>query len=240
MNKLLIGTSGYDYPDWKGIFYPQDMKRDDFLSYYATQFNGLELNNTFYSVPTREKIASYIDRTEGKVSFCIKATKIFTHEIVKDWKYKAMYFCSAIVQLKEKGVLSSLLFQLPESFGYTSENRIYLANLLEYFKHFYPVVEFRNKDWVKESVFEGIKKLGASVVFCAMPRLIKTENGFESQFIGNMAYARLHPTYSLSQIRDFVPIIECVKEEKKNMQVYFNNTQDGLKGAIYLRNIVFS
>ena len=48
MSDLLIGTSGYDYPEWKGIFYPQDLKRKDFLSYYATQFNALELNNTFY------------------------------------------------------------------------------------------------------------------------------------------------------------------------------------------------
>ena len=49
MSDLLIGTSGYDYPEWKGVFYPKD-----FLSYYAIQFNALELNNTFYNMPTAE------------------------------------------------------------------------------------------------------------------------------------------------------------------------------------------
>ena len=58
MSDLLIGTSGYDYPEWKGVFYPEDLKRKDFLSYYATQFNALELNNTFYNMPTAERLYS--------------------------------------------------------------------------------------------------------------------------------------------------------------------------------------
>ena len=52
MSDLLIGTSGYDYPEWKGIFYPEDLKRKDFLIFYVTQFNTLELNNTFYDTLT--------------------------------------------------------------------------------------------------------------------------------------------------------------------------------------------
>lgn len=56
MSDLLIGTSGYDYPEWKGVFYPEDLKRKDFLSYYATQFNALELNNIFYDTLTFYKV----------------------------------------------------------------------------------------------------------------------------------------------------------------------------------------
>ena len=52
MSDLLIGTSGYDYPEWKGIIYSEDLKRKDFLIFYATQFNALELNNTFYDTLT--------------------------------------------------------------------------------------------------------------------------------------------------------------------------------------------
>ena len=65
MNNILIGTSGYDYPEWKGVFYPEDLKRKDFLSYYATQFNALELNNTFYSMPTAERLLSFYERSGG-------------------------------------------------------------------------------------------------------------------------------------------------------------------------------
>lgn len=65
-DNFLIGTSGYDYPEWKGVFYPDDLPRKQFLSYYASQFNALELNNTFYSMPTAERLQSLYQRTEGK------------------------------------------------------------------------------------------------------------------------------------------------------------------------------
>ena len=57
--QLYIGTSGYDYPEWKGEFYPQDLKRADFLAYYATIFNALELNFSFYGMPVPEKMLSF-------------------------------------------------------------------------------------------------------------------------------------------------------------------------------------
>ena len=55
MSDLLIGTSGYNYPEWKGVFYPADLNRRDFLSFYATQFNSLELNSTFYNMPDADR-----------------------------------------------------------------------------------------------------------------------------------------------------------------------------------------
>ena len=80
MEEILIGTSGYDYPEWKGVFYPQELKRADFLSYYATQFNALELNSTFYSMPTADRLYSFYQRSQGKVSFSIKANRMLTHD----------------------------------------------------------------------------------------------------------------------------------------------------------------
>ena len=85
MSDLLIGTSGYDYPEWKGVFYPEDLKRKDFLSYYATQFNALELNNTFYNMPTAERLLSFYERSEGRLNFSVKANRLLTHEIGADW-----------------------------------------------------------------------------------------------------------------------------------------------------------
>lgn len=93
---ILIGTFGYDYPEWKGVFYPKNLARKDFLSYYATKFNAVE-------------------------------------------------------PLQEKGVLSSVLFQLPQSFHYTRNNRFYLEALLKEFDGFPTVVEFRHVEWIKDS-----------------------------------------------------------------------------------------
>ena len=100
-SNILIGTSGYDYPEWKGVFYPQNLKRANFLSYYATQFNALELNNTFYNMPTAERLLSFYDRTQGQVQFSIKANRLLTHEISQLWQNAASDFIKAEVILRQ-------------------------------------------------------------------------------------------------------------------------------------------
>ena len=216
MSDLLIGTSGYDYPEWKGVFYPEDLKRKDFLSYYATQFNSLELNNTFYNMPTAERLLSFYERSEGKLRFSVKANRLLTHEIGAAWQVAAKDFKAALKPLNEKECLSAVLFQFPESFLYTNDNRIYLAKLIAEFDGFPVMIEFRHKEWIRESVFEGLEKRKAGIVFCDMPmcRLAQMSiisnyaNGAKRRipqlknlpdgtvmgtpFIGENAYIRLH------------------------------------------------
>lgn len=192
--QFLIGTSGYDYPEWKGIFYPQEIKRADFLSYYATQFNALELNFSFYGMPVPEKMMNFYTRTDGKVTFSVKANQLLTHKIDQNWKTYAESFKNAIIPLLEKNVLGTILFQFPESFHYVDENRIYLANLIRFFDGFPVVIEFRHKEWVRESVFNGLEKMDASLCFCDMPQLKNLPDGrlLSAPFIGKIAYIRLH------------------------------------------------
>ena len=194
MSDLLIGTSGYDYPEWKGVFYPENLKRKDFLIFYATQFNALELNNTFYNMPTAERLMSFYERSEGKLSFSVKANRFLTHEIGTDWQTVAKDFKEALKPLNEKERLSAVLFQLPESFHYTNDNRIYLAKLIAEFEGFPVMVEFRHKEWIRESVFEGLEKRKADIVFCDMPQLKNLPDGtvMGTPFIGENAYIRLH------------------------------------------------
>lgn len=201
--QFFIGTSGYDYPEWKGEFYPQDLKRADFLSFYAQHFNALELNFSFYGMPVPEKMLSFYDRTQGKINFSVKANQLLTHKIEQDWETHAQAFRAAINPLLEKNVLGALLFQFPESFHYTNDNRYYLAKLIQAFEGFPVVIEFRHKEWVRESVFAGLEKMKASLCFCDMPRLKNLPNNLMSSsegdsglcttpFIGELAYLRLH------------------------------------------------
>ena len=202
MAEILIGTSGYDYPEWKGVFYPPEIKRADFLSYYATQFNALELNNTFYNMPTTDRLVSFYERSEGRVQFSIKANRLLTHEVTGLWQNAADDFKAALNPLLEKGVLSAVLFQFPQSFHYINENRIYLAKLIASFECFPLVIEFRHREWIRESVFEGLVQRKASVAFCDMPQLKYLPNMpvgeclrndcIETTFIGPNAYIRLH------------------------------------------------
>ena len=194
MSDLLIGTSGYDYPEWKGVFYPEDLKRKNFFIFYATQFNALELNNTFYNMPTAGRLLSFYERSEGRLNFSVKANKLLTHEIGADWQVVAEDFKDALIPLSGKGVLSAVLFQLPESFHYTKDNRIYLAKLIAEFEGFPVMVEFRHKEWIRESVFEGLEKRKAGIVFCDMPQLKNLPDGtvMGTPFIGSNAYIRMH------------------------------------------------
>lgn len=193
-NEILIGTSGYDYPEWKGEFYPQDLKRKDFLQFYATQFNALEVNNTFYNMPTAERLLSFNDRSSGLLKFSIKANRLLTHEIDRNWQAAAAGFLSAVAPLAEKASLCAVLFQFPQSFHYTDENRIYLAKLISFFQGLPLVVEFRHVEWIRESVLQGLEQRGGSLCFCDMPQLKALPDGrtIKAPFVGPIAYIRLH------------------------------------------------
>lgn len=164
-----MGTSGYDYPEWKGVFYPADLKRKDFLPYYSTVFNALELNFSFYGLPTAERLLSFYERSEGRLAFSVKANRLLTHEISGGWKVVADDFKAALNPLLQKNCLCAVLFQFPQSFHYTDENRIYLARLISEFDGFPVMIEFRHREWIRQSVFAGLKERGASLVFCDMP-----------------------------------------------------------------------
>ena len=252
---LLLGTSGYDYPEWKGIFYPDDLKRKDFLSYYSTQFNALELNNTFYNMPTSERMLSFYDRSEGRLSFSVKANRLLTHEVGPDWGFQAKIFRDAVGPLLEKSSLCSVLFQFPQSFHYTPENRIYLAKLIDEFKSFPVVVEFRHEEWIKESVLAGLNDRGASIALCDMPDLKYLPKCVVPEALEGppspsspLFYLRLHGrnatawyadtttpngsarydyNYSDQELSQFVPVIQNVILTGKKPVVFFNNHPNG-------------
>lgn len=251
MSEILIGTSGYDYPEWKGIFYPSDLKRKDFLSYYATQFNALEINNTFYNMPDSNRLLNFYERSEGKLQFSIKANRLLTHEISSSWENNSTDFKNAVKILQEKNSLSSILFQFPQSFHYIPENRIYLSKLIQSFQGYPVVIEFRHKEWLKDSVFEGLNKLNASFSFCDMPELKDLPNNAmnvtdfsESQ---QVFYLRMHGrnftswysscnerynySYADEELSQFTPIIDSAKRRFHKVLVFFNNHPNG-SGAL--------
>ena len=204
MANLLIGTSGYDYPEWKGTFYPADLKRKDFLLYYSTVFNALEVNSTFYSMPTSERLISFWERSEGRIRFSIKANRLLTHDISPSWKNDAIDFKNAISPLQEKDVLSAVLFQFPQSFHYTVENRIYLAKLISEFDGFPTVIEFRHREWIKPSVFEGLNERGTGIVFCDMPMCRKAQTSIISNY-ANDAERRMPQLKNLPDGKTLLP-----------------------------------
>lgn len=264
MFPILIGTSGYDHPDLRGSFYPENLPRKDFLEYYSTQFNALEINSTFYGMPTGERIINFYNRSQGRLKFSIKLNRLMTHEIDRQWQNQAEIFKKALTPLLEKSALASVLIQFPESFDYTTENRQYLSALL---KALYPlpcVVEFRHRNWIRSSVFEGLSARQTGIVFCDMPQCaspFQNSEQLRTPFIGINAYIRMHGRnengwyaknspeeetkrydyeYSLEELVSFVPIIKTAQMEGRQVQLYFNNHPKGIgfKNALQLMDLL--
>lgn len=277
-NQILIGTSGYDYPEWRGAFYPETLRREDFLSWYATKFNAVELNFSFYRMPYAAQLSNMADRSGNKLLFSVKAHQSFTHQQfiqgtqqqfpIANWKDGAVAFSKAANPLLDKGLLASLLFQFPQSFHYTADNRRYLSDLLAQFKQFPLAVELRQSEWQRDSVRNGLLERGVLSVYTDEPTLphipqadktmLEEENtqGIYMRFHGrnadawyakstmaqkNNGSARYDYLYSTQELSDYVPVIHNKIEKGLKVQIYFNNHPKGsaAQNAQQLASMIF-
>jgi len=126
--KILVGTSGFSYKDWKGYFYPQKIKDAQMLPFYANYFPVVEINSTYYGIPDPRNMEAMVNKTEGKMEFVVKANQDITHnrEKVED---ALPAFKEALKPLQDHNVLGGVLLQFPYSFMHNQPNRDYIAML---------------------------------------------------------------------------------------------------------------
>jgi uncharacterized protein YecE (DUF72 family) len=245
MSTLYIGTSGYDYPEWVGPFYPEKIKQKDRLSYYAEHFNAIELNFSYYRMPTKNQIENMIQRSNGKLHFTIKANKQLTHEIDPNkWKDIAAEYRQSITPLLDAGLLLSVLLQFPETFIYntdsnTPDNRSHLAALITAFEGFPLVFEPRHRSWQKESVYAGLTQRQVAWCICDMPDL-KDLPTINPIITSPTAYLRFHGQnaknwyntnardrhdylYTDTELAAIIPTIKTLTATAQLVQIYFNN-----------------
>jgi len=240
MGELYIGTSGYDYPEWKGLFYPEKLARTKFLEYYATQFNSLELNGTYYRMPSAEQMKNMITRSGGKVKFSVKVFKDLTHALDKSQYQQLVFeFKKALDPLRNDNVLLCVLLQFPESFHYDKQERFYLDSFLKELSDVPIVVEMRNTKWQNDQVYNALRERKVGWCITDNPNL---KNLPKLDFIstGDIAYIRFHGRnavlwytgdnvsrydylYSDIELQAFAnPILELLKHTKI-VQLFFNN-----------------
>ena len=237
---LLIGTSGYDYPEWKPTFYPETVKRADFLSYYATQFNSLELNGTYYKMPTAAQMQNMVTRTNGKVQFTVKAFNGLSHAPDKSqYQPLADEFKKALEPLQNSGNLLCTLLQFPENFHYEKDQRIYLDLLLKELSDIPVVVEMRNTKWQNDQVYNALRQ--RNIGWCItdnpslknLPKLdyIQTSDIAYIRFHGRNAQnwytgnnvSRYDYLYTDTELQEFVKPIKYFLQNAKIVQIFFNN-----------------
>ena len=160
MPRYWIGTSGYNYPEWKGSFYPQKLPPKKMLPYYAERLDTVEINYTFYRLPTERLLAGWADVTPPRFRFTLKAPRRITHEArLADCVEVTRAFCDAAGILGDR--LGTLLFQLPPSFRKS-------LDVLDRFLDALPpgaraAFEFRHASWHHPDVIERLAARGVAL-----------------------------------------------------------------------------
>ncbi|MCL2185706.1 MAG: DUF72 domain-containing protein [Treponema sp.] len=251
MSEILIGTSGYDYLEWKGGFYPEKLARNKFLEYYSEHFNSLELNGTYYRMPTAEQMQKMIERSQKRLRFTVKAFQGLTHAfiqgkdhtppglIMNQYKLLAGEFKKAIEPLLADNLLLCALFQFPESFHYEKEERIYLDLLLKEIADIPVVIEMRNSKWQNDQVYNALKERNSGWCITDNPDL-KNLMKLDYTVTSDIAYLRFHGRnakmwyngdtvsrydylYSDEELQSFVEPIQQLLKRAKIVQLFFNN-----------------
>lgn len=240
---VLIGTSGYSYDDWVGPFYPAGMKKKDFLAWYSEHFKACEINFTYYTLPSARTIAGMIAKSNGRVTFTVKAHREMTHER-GNWRDACGKFLFGIQPLVESRLLGCVLLQFPWSFRNTEENRSMLGRMADDFRDLPAVVEFRNSEWVQDATFEYMR--GRRLGFCCVdePKLKGLMPPLE-EVTSEIAYVRFHGRnaakwwkheheyerydyrYSDEELKEWVPSLRRMDGRARLTFVFTNNHYRG-------------
>lgn len=226
--QLYIGTSGWSYPHWQGIFYPLDLPAVDYLGYYARYFQTVEINNTFYQLPREAAVRQWLARVPGNFIFAIKASRFITHrkklkgaEAVRAFQQ----FYSPVQLLKDQ--LGPLLFQLPPHWRVNPERlRAFLEALPRGLK---VVFEFRDPSWFDEAVYQILREHQAA---CCWYHL---EDFYSPQpVLAPWVYIRLHGAqgkylgkYSTPSLKKWAREIKTCCDQGLEVYCYFNNDPQG-------------
>jgi uncharacterized protein YecE (DUF72 family) len=218
--KYWVGTSGYNYPEWKGSFYPQKMPAAKMLPYYAGRFTTVEINYTFYRVPNEKILAGWSRETPAGFSLTLKAPKRITHIAkLRDCTELLSYFLKTAATLGPK--LGAILFQLPPYFRKD-------LGVLDDFLRQLPqgtraAFEFRHASWMETEVFERLR--AKNVALC-----IADSEKFSTpvELTADYAYFRLRDEgYTVLDLERWSGVIRAKAASCRDVFVYFKHEEAG-------------
>lgn len=240
---VLIGTSGYSYKDWLGVVYPPDTAAKDYLVAYEKIFSFTELNFSYYRQPDPRTIEQMVHKTQDDFIFSIKAHRSITHEITDSYENDVKLFKEGVRPLIQAGKLGAILIQFPHSFHYTADSRKHLLAVCKSFENLPVAIEFRNDEWQKESVYNGMKDYNIAFVNVDEPDLEKLPKP-SAIVTSHFAYIRFHGRndanwwkgdnasrydylYNENELSEWIPKITKIAEKSTRVIIAFNNHWKG-------------
>ena len=226
MARYYIGTSGWVYPHWRGAFYPQGLAQALWLGYYASHFDTVELNNSFYRLPTEKNFQGWRDRVPPGFRFAVKASRFITHiKKLNDVAAPLATFLDRARLLGDK--LGPILYQMPPNLHRNDERlSAFLALLPADMQH---VIEFRHVSWLDEAVLDMLRRYEVGFCIFDMP-------GLECPVAStaDFAYVRFHGStgmyssrYSERELENWAIMMERLAGELKEIYIFFNNDAGG-------------
>ena len=229
MSDLLIGTSGWSYKEWVGVFYPNSSTNK--LSYYSKVYNTAEVDSTFYAYPSKGLVLGWAKYSPADFVFSVKLPQLLTHEkrldLDKGVEADLVRFLSLLKPLVASGKLGPVLVQLPPSFSFNSDYerlRAFLSKVPEDLKF---AVEFRHPSWLREDVYSFLREKNIANVIVDEPLLPP-----DTVVTADFAFVRWHgrgtrPWYNYhyeeKELDGWVPKVREVTARVKKTFGYFNN-----------------
>ncbi len=158
--KIFVGTSGYGYKEWKGKFYPEKISPKEMLSFYSARLTTVEINNTFYRMPTEGVLTSWAEQVPENFIFALKAPQVITHlKRLKDVGGETEYLFRTLSVLDRK--LGPVLFQFPKSFPADPPRLKDFLALIP--GNISCAFEFRSPSWLDAEIFDLLRDRGCSL-----------------------------------------------------------------------------
>jgi uncharacterized protein YecE (DUF72 family) len=218
--KFWIGTSGFQYAEWKGNFYPEDLPAAKMLPFYAERFSTTEINYTFHRIPAPKTIENWKAQTPEKFRFALKAPQRITHwSKLRDCADTLEYFLKVVHGLGER--LGPVLFQLPPTFQKDAD---VVRSFLREFPSMRAAFEFRHESWFDAEIFDLLKSRNITLCIAdtealATPKKITADYG----------YFRLRrEDYTKSDVERWAEFVRDQKSNWKDVFVYFKHEESGI------------
>jgi uncharacterized protein YecE (DUF72 family) len=252
---IWVGTSGYSFRDWGEAFYPPGIPAGKMLDYYATRFRAVEINSTYYRLPSPMTMVQIERKTPPGFRFTVKFPGDVTHRQTRDDSV-FLGFRRVIAPLQASGKFHGALAQFPTRFQDTVENRAYLRFLRQALPEQPIFIEFRHVSWAREETYRLLEDLRFG--FCSVdePRF-RVLFPPEVRATGEVGYVRLHGRnaaawwtgkgserydylYTEAELEEWAAKIRLLSSRTRDTFVFFNNCHRGqaARNAIRMQELL--